>query len=350
MTLTHLEDDYDHFYSPRFEIQVGPRTYREADGRISGLKVDTSIEKTNFVEFTLNDRYDHEHGTFVDFSENPLIEGMPVVVQLGYGDTLRPMFVGTIGSVQPNFPASGGPTLKIRAEDLAHEMTKAKRDRSWSDTTVSAVVADVVSDYPFQGVSINLMGPIDLQFDKVVQQKQSDYTFLSEKLGNRLGYEFFVKNGVFHFRKPNPLAAPVVTLKYGKSLQSFDPNQENANQSVGTVEVCGWNPNQKKPITASASVPDGGDQSDVRRVVVESQQEAQRIADAAGYDLAPTTSGRCETIGLPEIREGVVVLLEGLGRGFSGPYYVESTAHRVDDSGYTTTFQASQADLFGGIL
>jgi hypothetical protein len=45
MTLTHLEDDYDHFYSPRFEVQVGPRTYREADGRISGLKLDTSIEK-----------------------------------------------------------------------------------------------------------------------------------------------------------------------------------------------------------------------------------------------------------------------------------------------------------------
>ncbi|GCF15380.1 hypothetical protein Harman_33150 [Haloarcula mannanilytica] len=350
MTLTHLEDDYDHFYSPRFEVQVGPRTYRAADGRISGLKLDTSIEKTNTVDFTLNEQYDHERGAFVDFAENPVIEGMPVVVQMGYGDTLRPMFIGTIGSVQPNFPSSGGPTLDIRVESLAHQMTKAKRDRSWSNTTVSAVVADVVSNYPFQGVSVDLVGQADLTLEKVVQHNESDYAFLSEKLANKYGFEFFVTNGIFHFRKPNPLAAPIVSLEYGKSLQSFSPNQENAEQSVGTVEVRGWNPDQKSAITASTSVPEGGNETDVRRVAVESQQEAQRIAEAAGFDLTPASSGRCETIGLPEIREGVVVMLAGLGLHFSGLYYVESTTHRMDESGYTTSFQARQADLFEGLL
>ena len=350
MTLTHLEDDYDHFYSPRFEVQVGPRTYRESDGRISGLKLDTSIEKTSTVDFTLNERYDHEHGTFVDFAENPVIEGMPVVVQMGYGDTLRPMFIGTIGSVQPNFPASGGPTLDIRVESLAHQMTKAKHDRSWSNTTVSAVVADVASNYSFKGVSVDLGGLADLTLKRVVQHNESDYAFLSRKLGNKYGFEFFTTNGIFRFRKPNPLAAPVVSLEYGKSLQSFSPNQENADQSVGTVKIRGWNPDKKSAITASASVPEGGSETDVRRATVESQQEAQRIAEAAGFELAPASSGRCETIGLPEIREGVVVLLEGLGLNFSGLYYVESTTHRVDESGYTTSFQARQADLFEGLL
>ncbi|WP_436926291.1 phage late control D family protein [Halosimplex amylolyticum] len=350
MTLTHLEDDYDHFYSPRFEVQVGPRTYREADGRISGLTVDTGVEKTNTAEFTLNERYDHEHGSFVDFAENPVIAGMPVVVRLGYGDTLRPMFVGTVSSVQPDFPSSGGPTLGVRADDLAHEMTKGARSRSWSNTTVSAVVADVVAGYPFRGVSVDLAGALDLTFQSVIQEGVSDYAFLRDQLADRLGYEFFVKGGVFHFRKPNPLAAPVVTLEYGKSLQSFRPNEEDANQSVGSVEVRAWDPGKKDAVTATATVPEGGDETDVRRAVVESQREAQRIADAAGYDLAPTTSGRCETIGLPEIREGEVVVLEGLGRGFTGPYYVTSTTHRVDDSGYTTSFEASRAELFEGIL
>jgi phage protein D len=194
------------------------------------------------------------------------------------------------------------------------------------------------------------VGQADLTLEKVVQHNESDYAFLSEKLANKYGFEFFVTNGIFHFRNPHPLAAPIVPLEYGKSLQSFSPNQENADQSVGTAEVRGWNPNQKSAITASASVPEGGNETDVRRVAVESQQEAQRIAEAAGFDLTPASSGRCETIGLPEIREGVVVMLAGLGLNFSGLYYVESTTHRMDESGYTTTFQARQADLFEGLL
>lgn len=346
MTLTHLEDDYDHFYSPRFEVQVGPRTYREADGRISGLTVETSIEKTNTASFTLNERYDHEQGAFVDFAENPVVEGMPLLIQMGYGDTLQPMFFGRIASIQPNFPATGGPTLDVRANDIAHEMTKGKRSQSWDNTTLSAVVADVVSGYPFQGVSVGLSPTVDLQLTKVVQHEQSDYAFLSEKLSDRYGFEFFVTNGIFHLREPNPLAAPVVTLEYGKSLQSFRPSQEDANQSVGSVEVLGWDPSTKSKITTSAVVPQGGAETDYRRASVESRQEAQRIADAAAHDQVPTKSGTAETIGIPEIREGVAVALTGLGVTFSGPYYVESTTHRMDDSGYTTSFEASKADVF----
>lgn len=346
MTLTHLEDDYDHFYSPRFEVQVGPRTYREADGRISGLTVETSIEKTNTASFTLNERYDHEHGAFVDLAENPVVEGMPLLVQLGYGDTLRPMFFGRIASVQPNFPASGGPTLEVRATDIAHEMTKGTRSRSWDQTTLSAVVADVVSGYPFKGVSIGLSPTVDLRLNTVVQHETSDYAFLSETLSDRYGFEFFATNGVFNLREPNPLAAPVATLEYGTSLQSFRPSQEDANQTVGTVTVRGWDPKTKSEITATAGVPRGGDENDDRRASVDSRQEAQRIADAAAYEQAPTKGGTAETIGLPEIREGVAVVLTGLGVAFSGPYYVESTTHRVDDSGYTTTFEASKADVF----
>lgn len=348
MTLTDFEDEYDHFYSPRFTLELGPHTYRAADGRISGLTVETSIENASSVDFTLNERYDHEHGAFADEAENRVDEGMPVVVRLGYGETLRPMFRGQTSAVQPNFPSNGSPTLTIQAEDLSQQLTNAKRSESWVATTVSEVVEDVVSAYQFEGVSIDIPESADLQFETVFQEDTTDYRFLTDWLVDTLGFEFFVADGEFTFRDPDPLADPTLELEYGKSLRSFRPNREPADQPVGEVTVNDWDASGKAAIEASASVPNGGDDTHVRREPVETQREAERIAEATAYDLAPVKSGRCETIGLPEIRAGTVVRLEGLGRGFDGPYYVESTTHRMDDSGYTTSFDASQTDLFEG--
>ena len=51
---------------------------------------------------------------------------------------------------------------------------------------------------------------------------------------------------------------------------------------------------------------------------------------------------RCvsESIGLPEIRPGAKVVLEGLGNKFNGTYLVEKAAHTVDNCGYRTKFEA----------
>lgn len=346
MSLTHLEDDYDHFYAPRFEVQLGGRTIREADGVISGLSVETGLDKTNRFSFTLNEPYDHERGEFVDFADQPVLKGMPVVVRMGYGDTLKPLLLGTVESVQPNFPQSGGPTVSVSGNDLAHAMTKGKESRSWNNATLSTVVADVVSGYEFRGLSVDLPPLGDLQFRKLFQHEQSDYAFLDRTLARKYGFEFFVKAGVFHFRLPSPLATPVVSLTYGRSLRSFRPNREDSETTVGTVEVRDWDPSTKSSISATASVPNGGDDTDVRKVPVESKREAERIAKALAFGLTSGVSGQCETIGLPEIREGTVVYLDGLGGSFSGPYYVEGTTHRMDDAGYTMSFEAKAANVF----
>lgn len=346
MSLTHLEDDYDHFYSPRFEVQLGPRTIREADGVVSGLRVKTALDKTNHFSFTLNEPYDHEYGEFVNFADQPVLKGMPVVVRLGYGDTLRRLLVGRVESVQPNFPGSGPPTVSVSGHDLAHEMTKGTNSRSWNRTTLGAVVADVASSYPFEGVAVDIAPSVDLRFRKVFQHEVSDYAFLDRQLARRYGFEFFVQDGVFHFRRPDPLAAPVVSLTYGESLRSFRPTQEDEQVTVGEVEVRDWDPSAKDAISATASVPNGGKDTDVRRVPVESKQEAQLVAQALAYDQSAGVRGECEIIGLPEIREGTVVHLGGLGGEFSGPYYVERTTHRIDDAGYTTSFRAREASVF----
>lgn len=350
MSLTHLEDDYDHFYNPRFELQLGGRTVREAEGAVTGLSVETALDRTNRVSFTLNEPYDHERGGFPAFVDQPVTKGTSVVVRMGYGNTLRRLFSGTVESVQPNFPASGGPTVQVSGRDGSYAMTKRKQSRSWDETTLSSIVTDVTSGYGFDGVAVDVPSSADIQFTKRVQQDQTDYAFLTERIARRFGLELFVRDGTFHCREPDPLATPVLTLTYGRSLRSFRPSREDTDVQVGEVEVCDWDPSNKSQITATATVPGGRGETSSRSIAVESQEEADRIATATANRLAAGVSGQCETIGLPEIREGKVVRLDGLSRPFDGPYYVERTTHRMDDSGYTTSFEARDATVFEGVL
>lgn len=348
MSLTHLDDDYDHFYSPRFEVQVGARTIREADGIISGLTVETDLEKTNRVSFTLNDPYDHEMGDFAGFADQPVEKGVSVVARLGYGDTLRPLFFGSVESVQPNFPAEGPPTVEVSGNDPSQAMTKGKRSRSWDDATLSTVVTNIADEYDFADEKVDLPQLVDLEFPKLVQHEQSDYEFVTNDLVGPYGLEFFVRDRVLFLRYPDPLADPTLPLTYGESLRSFRPSQDDTEVQVGTVEVRDWDPGTKSAITATASVPNGGEETETRRAPVDTRREAELIAESIAYDLAPGIRGQCETIGLPEIREGTVVDLGGLGGPFPGEYYVERTTHRMDSSGYTTSFRARKASVFEG--
>ena len=49
-------------------------------------------------------------------------------------------------------------------------------------------------------------------------------------------------------------------------------------------------------------------------------------------------------VGLPDLRAGQRVQIEGLGVRFSGTYFVTETTHTIGDSGYTTKFNARRED------
>jgi phage protein D len=44
--------------------------------------------------------------------------------------------------------------------------------------------------------------------------------------------------------------------------------------------------------------------------------------------------------GLPGIRAGTMVEITDVGSRFEGPYFVTSSTHTIDDSGYRTSFTA----------
>jgi len=50
-------------------------------------------------------------------------------------------------------------------------------------------------------------------------------------------------------------------------------------------------------------------------------------------------TGRGSTVGTVDLRAGSFVQIQGLGKTFSGRYFVKSTTHTINASGYVTEFE-----------
>lgn len=81
---------------------------------------------------------------------------------------------------------------------------------------------------------------------------------------------------------------------------------------------------------------------------VKSAEDAQREALAHLHKLASTMiTGSGTSIGLPALRAGKLITIEGLGGRFDGVYRLTQTTHSIGGGGYTTTFQCRKEVLDG---
>jgi phage protein D len=374
MTFADLAEKHDEFYAPTFEVRVGnaiqgfpsPDRYTGDEGLVSGLSVETSAGRgrINRFSFELNDVFDRQDGPNGAFDEgvrSAFTGGSDVEIEMGYGDGKTTLLRGRIDSVKPKFPAQGAPSLSVEGYDFLQGLRSGTGSGHWEDTDLKSIVTDLVSDQAFASTEIDTGG---VSIGNRQHPETSDYEFL-KRLAREHDAEFFSRAGTFHFRRQSLASelSPEAELRYGRALRSFTPGTANPRSGdsdsgsgrVGTVEVRHNDETKGEAIVGTAEVAGGGEQTRVETVPVRSQAEAeQRARSIAGEiervgDVQSRTSegpggdrragSRGETLGLPEIQAGRVLDLGGLGSEFSGSYYVESTTHRIDESGYTTAFE-----------
>lgn len=340
MSLAAFRQKYDDFYAPRFRVRVGDDEIRESDGVISDLLVDSILDGADRFTFVERGGFDRAARRFTSVDWDRLRPETPVRIRLGYGNVQEPVFAGRIQSIRPEFPANGEPTVEVSGYGMLHDLTRGTNSRSWDESSDAAIAREVVSEYAFDRVVVDETGR---PRQKVIQDDQSDYEFLRE-LADRNGFELFADRETLYFRAPKREQSPELTLEYGDSLASFSPEFNEADQ-VGTVEVRHWDPSAKREIVGSAD-RDGGTGTRVVRVPVASRDEAEAAAAAALERLsAELIEGSGDTVGLPELRAGTTVRLEGLGEMFTRTYYVIRSTHRIGTSGYETGFEVTERAL-----
>lgn len=380
------------FYVPSFQIWKGTKELNNIVPDVLSVSYTDSLKDIDSFELILNN-WDPDKATQNPngFATNPFKYSdtktfepwQPVELYMGYirngNDQRQKMLSGEITTMTPNFPASGGSTLTVRALNLLHRFrTKqqtlpflAQQDSAIAEKIVKGIASDirkVISNLTLQldakEIAANKAKENIVQY--LVMNNQYPINFLLER-SREIGYELFLEEPApaanagrvvtLHYRPTAAAKQVVYILEWGKSLISFQPTLQTANQ-VSSLTVRGWDPSGKTKIEetvtrakiqgviqpADVQLDETGLSQKLEIMAdkpIQSQAEAKKLATSTLLRLAQgMVEAKGKTVGLPNLRAGSKVVIKGLGTRFSGTYLVTTTTHAIADGGYTTDFSA----------
>lgn len=365
MSLEIYSEKYGGFYAPQFQVSIEDNILTaDMSKAIIDVSVEENVDRVAGFSMTIHDGFNNDTGEFKWLDDPLFTVGNTVTIKMGYGGELSAMILGKITAIEPSFFSGDSPTLTVRGEDLSSDAIKgASPEKTFVGKKASEIVKAIASELGLNAVVD------DAKKYKEVFRKDNEECYLGflQKIKKVTGYEFGIEGKTLYFTKSGADKDAIVTLKRGKDIISFNPTF-NTNQLVTEVEVRGHNPQdptkpfvgnakagseqEQEPgkLTASRLAAKIGKGKGQKRVIsnanVSSDEEAKKMADFElnkASDNLITGEGRC--IGLPELRKGVNIMLEGLGKWFTGKYYVVGSIHTINNSGYRTTFYVKRNNV-----
>ena len=359
------------YYAPNFRVEVeGRELDPESHGDVLEVKVTSDVKNLTSFDLTVNNWDDRK--LFFKYSDTQTFDvGNRVVVHMGYADELQVMAAGLITALTPHFPETGPPTLGVTGVDrlvrLRDRQPKDQDVRFWENKQDWQIATDIAQRNGLEIVTTQ-EGPTH---ETVVQKNQDDACFLMERAA-RIDFECYVHmdpltlRDTLYFVKPRDgrqgTPSNIYVFEWGKTLVNFHPTLSVGRQ-VSRVTVRGWDPRTKQPISYTADpatdLPPPPPQQaagttgpkvaqerlgDKEEVIVDqpvaSLQEARELAMSRLRERAyGFLNGTAQVIGLPNLRAGDNVELRGVGRRFSGTYYVHKVTHTMGANGYQTQFE-----------
>lgn len=338
--------------APGFKVLVGGSELPiETAVDIIDVRASDYVEGSSMFTVTFNN-WHSEKQEFKWIDEALLGEGTEIEIKVGFVDNFKSLIVGEVTAIEPEFSEDEAPVLKIHGYDLLHRFRRGRKTNTFTQMKDSQIAEQIASN-------LNLRARVEdtqVVHDYILQNNQTDIDFLLER-ARRIRYEVIVRDKTLHFRKAANNKGEVVALDYGFTLKNFYPRLSTIKQ-VSEVIVQGWDPKKKEAIVGQAKKGDEttkmagsklgaaiseGAFFETKNVIVQkpifSQGEATQIAKGKFNDMTVTfITGEGEAIGNVDIRAGEVIKLDKLGKRFSGLYYVTSSTHVVDQTGYTTKF------------
>jgi len=338
---------------PSFGVKVNGRDLADA-AKVDLISVAVHEDVALPGMFTVQFMNGGMAGKAVTWSDSDLFEvGNEVEIQMGYVGNLKSLICGDVTGLEPEFCPGEIPLLTVRGYDCRHRLMRGRHTRSFIEMKDSQIVDKIAGE---RGLSADTKDST-VTLDYVLQNNQTDMDFLNDR-ALRIGYEVMVEGKKLIFRPRQNSEQAVLILDPDLDLIEFYPRL-NALGQVGQTEVYGWDPAKKEAILAQATAKDvstkmGGSLSGPAagdkgfksaslpsvRQPVSNKAEADQIAKGQINSMALAyVSGEGICIGCPDLRAGKVIKIEGLGKRFSGLYYVTSTEHAITPAqGYRTNF------------
>ncbi|MEL7355586.1 MAG: VgrG-related protein [Cyanobacteria bacterium J06560_6] len=259
---------------------------------------------------------------------------------------------GEITAIETHFTAGAQAPIIIRGYDVSHRLHRGKFNRSFQNMTDSDILKKIAGE---TGISTGTVDDSGAPHDYLFQANQTNMEFLRDRAA-RNGFELFTQNGELHFRQPK--SEKSLKLTWLKDLSSFYVRVSSA-QQVDSVEVRGWDYQQKRAIVATQSAEKVITQTQYgkgketsssfeehpvapKMIVVDrpvfTTEEAETMAQALFDELGGEfVQADAQAEGSPDIRPGRIVTLQEMNK-YDGDYYITEVRHLFSERVYTTEF------------
>jgi len=377
--------------APEFAIGIGGDAIPAAlRGAITSVSYTDGMEGADRVEVSIAN-------PSLQWLDHPMLQvDNAFRLSIGYAPgPLEEVFVGEITGIEPSFPGSGIPTIRLTAQDALQRLQHGTKDRSFRikipsvgnfplpDPVVAALVSGtnlLVPDLDPIGGALSTLISLSTflafpQFAQMAVRKQSgtnDFQFLTEVAKDN-GWQMYIdhtaepRGSVLKFQFLVQDYAPSLTLRWGASLMEFTPRLTTVGEIDG-VSARVWVDSLKMEFVITVNwdfdrasfnlsiVPGAGELGDLlapgKTTTIKPASYAtapRKILTELLPKLNNRLTGSGSTVGDPRIKASRVVNLEGLGQQFSGLYRITSSTHTLDSGGYKTSFQARKEVWFGSI-
>jgi uncharacterized protein involved in type VI secretion and phage assembly len=376
----------------RAGVKVGSLPLKpDAEKSLVRVVVDTHLHLPDMFELTFFD----EAGDLVD--KAGLSIGTKIEISGGAADSTssKKLISGEVTSIEAICADLNIYTV-VRGYEQAHRLQRARRTRTFVDTTDSDAVKKVAQEAK---VGIGDIDATSTAHTHLAQVAQTDWDFIKQR-AREVGFETGVVDGKFFFKRPPgmpssgsllDMAASMVglggpKLTFKDNLLTFLPRLSGANLTTD-VEVRFWDPDEAKAVTKTVPVRSGT--ADLKQkpadlagsfglanplgvalpaipglpdlgiapsasayAVVDRPLATGSAVDKAAEELA---NGLAEHIGSsfaeaegyalgnPDLQAGVRVEVAGVPTAFVGKWTITNARHIFDEAedGYRTRFFVS---------
>jgi phage protein D len=342
---------------PAFKIEVdGSEISPETIAAVESVQFEEEINTASMFVIKLSTPEFYTGAwRFIDLESFSL--GSEVKLYMGMGKLVS-MIVGEITSLEPSFRV-GSSTIEVRGYDRLHRLRFGRNRRTFVDMKDSEIASQIASE---RGLSADLKDT-GTKHPYLFQNNQSDLEFLLYR-AKRIRYEVFVNDKTLYFRPAQENDSVSMFLEYRVDIDDFSVKL-SARYEGSEFVVRGWDFMKKEPLSAKAqkgneislmSAKESGmkmtesafgafSSAMVDEYLVDTA-DAEKVAIARyNTQLVESVTGEGRCAGIPELRAGKTIEIKGVGRRFSGTYYVTATTHSIDDGGYYTSFKVRRAGV-----
>lgn len=282
-------------------------------------------------------------------NEEVLVPGKNIEITAGYHSDEETIFKGLVIKHSLKIKANTS-LLIIECKDEAVKLTIGRKSNYYYESTDSAIFEEIIDSYSLEK-DIESTNPTHKE---LVQYHTSDWDFMVSR-AQANGKLCFTDDGKITIKAPNIDDAEIETISFGATMLDFDAEIDARNQ-VKKVSSYGWNPADQAIIEIEANNPNiqlNGNLSpsdlaatinlenlQLRHGGVISDVELQDWADAKMlFQQLAKVRGRVKFQGIPAVKPGTLLKLEGVGNRFNGKVYVTAVRHQIAEGNWTVDAQ-----------